>query len=317
MSEEEHSEKSSSWHKRRWLVVLGIFFAVISMVVVGISVATYLAWQASPEKALLDAVEYSSKTPAEYRIVTDEFDVAVSYDGEHSAITGVYDNVKFNAVVDGSVVYIKSSTPKELVSLFAPKEIVEKYQSTVDAIVARITDRWVSMSLDRVPLGDDSDAKSISCWTSANAQLTTNKQAKKELASLYADNRFLAIDKTAVTDKSNKFTVKIDHAKLDGFMTNLKKSDFFESLKSQCADTVQSLAGMAQKHTDASAEILLSKSKNALQKLTLEGVSDQPYGITARYGDVGKIVVPTDAITYESISNSILQTMVWSYLNNR
>jgi hypothetical protein len=314
---EDREQSSPSWHKHRWLIVLGIFFAVLSMVVVGISVATYLAWQASPEKALLDAVEYSSKTPAEYRIVTDDFTVSVSYDGEHSAITGTYDSVKFNAIVDGSIIYIKSSTPKELVALFAPKEIVEKYQPTVDAIASRITDRWVSMSLDRVPLGNDSDASSISCWISANAQLTTNKQAKKELASLYTNNRFLAIDKTAVTDKSNKFTVKIDHAKLDEFMTNLKKSDFYGSLKSQCADTVQRLADMAQKHTDAAAEILLSKSKNALQKLTLGGVSDQPYSITARYGDVGKIVVPTDAITYESISNSILQTMVWSYLNNR
>lgn len=316
MSENTTDEASTPWHSNRLLVIVTIFFAVVSMAVVGISVATHFAWQASPEKAMIDAIDYSAETPATYDIVTKDINATVSYDGKRQAITGRYKAVEFNAVVDGNRLYVKSSTPAELVKLFTADDLPENFRPMVDAIVARITDKWVSTSLERLPASNASESRNISCMLAAKSQFITNKDAKKELAKLYESNRFLVMEKAAVTDKSNAYKVTIQDEEFDGFVIALKKGQLYKSLRSDCENFVQTMVGMKNKDGDFSADILLSKSKNAFQKITARSVNSGSTTIDVRYGDVGTITIPGDSISYDSLSTGVIQSMVESYITN-
>lgn len=313
----ETDEKGAPWHSRRWLVVLAVFFAVISMVVVGVAATAHFKWQASPEKALLDALDYSAKTPATYKVTTQDINATVSYDGNRSAAQGMYKSIAFNAVIDGSTLYVKSSTPAELVRAFTPKNLPTSMQPVVDAITKKIADRWVSVSLDSLPATSAYDTQNVSCVTAANAQLKANKEVKKELATLYAGNKFLAIEKTATTDKSHAYTIDVNNGLFDGFIKELKGSKFYNSLKSDCVRFVQSATDLKARHANVKADIMLSKSKNALQSLTLKTGTGNPLKVAANYGSVGTINAPTDSISYDSITNSVIQTVLQAYLNNR
>lgn len=313
----ESDEHGVPWHSRRWLVVLVIFFAVASMVVVGVAAMAHLKWQSSPEKALLDALDYSAKTPATYKVTTQDVTAVVSYDGIRSAAQGTYKSIAFNAVVDGSTLYVKSSTPTELVRVFTPKNLPASMQPVVDAISKKITDRWVSVSLDSLPASSAYETQNVSCATAANSQLKANKEVKKELATLYTGNTFLAIQKTATTDKSHAYTIGIDNGLFDGFIKDFKGSKFYNSLKSECARLVQSTTDLKARHGDVKADIMLSKSKNALQSLTLKTGTSSPLKVAVNYGSVGTINAPTDSLSYDSITNSVIQTVLQAYLNNR
>lgn len=313
----ESDENGAPWHSKRWLVVLAVFFAIVSLVIVGVAATAHLKWQSSPEKALLDALDYSAKTPATYKVATKDIDAVVSYDGKRSAAKGTYKSIAFNAIVDGSTLYVKSSTPAELVRVFTPKNLPTSMQSVVDAITKRITDRWVSVSLDSLPSSSAYETQNVSCITTADTQLKANKEAKKELATLYAGNKFLAIEKTATTDKSHAYTIGVDNALFDAFVGDLKTSKFYNSLKSECARFVQSTTELKANHGAVTADIMLSKSKNALQSLTLKTGASDPVKVAVSYGSVGTINAPTDSISYNSITNGVIQTVLQAYLNNR
>lgn len=301
-----------AWRASRWQVVLSIFFAVIAMAVVGIAVAAQLAWQASPEKLLLDALDYSSKTPATYTVTAKDIAATASYDGTRSSIKGTYKAVRFTAVVDGPMLYVKSSTPAELVKLFVPKNLPAEAKPAIDSITTIITNRWVSMPIDGVKLADTAATQDSSCATSAKSQFMTNEEAPKELAKLYENNRFLAIDKTNESDKSVAYKLGMDVGRYNAFMTALVGSKFYGSLKSQCAQLVQTLKGLND--NGITADVQLSRAKHALQTLTVNGLETEPIKVTTTYGNVGTIVTPTDVISYDSISNSIIQTLITTYL---
>lgn len=317
MSEDVSSEKTTPWHDKRWLVIAAIFFTVVSMVVVGISVAAHMAWQASPEKALVDAFEFSSKTPATYKVATKDLNMTVSYDGKRQAANGAYKSVRFNAIVDGTTLYLKSETPEELVKLFTPRGMPDTLRPAVDAATTKITNKWVSLSLEQLPLGNASQSRSISCMTGVRSQLASDKDAKKELTKIYENNRFLNAEKTATTEQSNAYKLTVNDATFGNFASALKGSSLYRSQKTECGKVVQSVIDAQAKRGDAAAEVMLSKSKNALQKATLTDTDGAKTTIDVNYGDVGTIVIPSEPVSYDEITNGIVQTVVQSYLNNR
>lgn len=312
MSEDVESTVPKAWKATRWQAVLGIFFAVVAMAVIGIAVAAQIAWQSSPEKLLLDALDYSTKTPAEYKVKSKDIAGTVSYDGTRNAFNGTYKSVQLRAVLDGSTLYVKSATPAELVKLFVPENLPADAKPAIDAITTLVTNRWVSLPIDDLKFADAAMTKNNSCVTLARAQFITNEDTPKELAKLYENNKFIVADKTATTDKSTTYKLSADGGKYNAFITALVGSKFYNSLKSQCAQTVQKLKSLGGKGITVDAQ--LSNAKHAMQTLAISGLENDPVKVAATYGNVGTIQTPTDAISYNSLSNTVIQTLVSKYL---
>lgn len=314
MSEGDESDALNKWHSKRSLVIAGIFFIVVSMAIVGISVATHVSWLSSPEKALLDAVQFSTKTPATYTVASKDIKAAIAYDGSKQAIDGTYKGVQFNAVVSGNLLYVKSETPAELVKLFVPTDAPNNLAPVTDAIIQRITGKWIVVSLERIPFKNAVDSKNMSCVLTTKTQLITNEKAKKELVKLYKTNRFVAAEKASETEKSNVLNVTINDDVFHDFIKALQQSKVYSSQKTDCEDFVNG-AVTAFNREKSTATVLLSKSKNALQKATITNAVSGQVTVDVVYGDVGSIPVPTDTISYDSITGGVVQTMIQTYLN--
>lgn len=302
------------WYSKRWLVVVVVFLAVIAMAVVGVYSSSQLAWQASPEKALMDAMNYSSKTPGTYNIKSKDMVASVSYDGERFAAVGTYKSVPYNVVVAGTMLYVKSTAPAKLADMLVVNDSVKNIKPLMDAIAARITDKWVAVSLQDFPQTKDGASNHIACAMTARSFAATNKAAMKDLAAIYDTNRFLAANKTNETDKSHEYDLAIDSNMFGNFMTEFKKSRVHDSLGAECDTVINTIEKLGSKEGNARASVFLSKSKNALQKATIDGSASGAVSVDAHYGDVGVITIPTDAIPYTSITNGVIQTMVQSYL---
>lgn len=312
MSEDVEVAAPKVWKATRWQVVLGIFFAVVAMAVVGIAVAAQIAWQSSPEKMLLDALDYSTKTPAEYKVTSKDVVGTINYDGTRNAFNGTYKSVQLRAVFDGSNLYVKSATPAELVKLFVPQNLPSDAKPAINSITTLITNRWVSVPIDDVKFADTTASNNNTCVMLARSQFMTNEETPKELAKLYENNKFIIANKTASTDKSTTYKLAADVNSYNAFMTALIGSKFYNSLKSQCAQTVQKLKSLGSKGVTVDAQ--LSNAKHAVQTLAINGLETEPVKIAVTYGNVGTIQTPTDAISYNSLSNSVIQALISKYL---
>lgn len=265
-----------------------------------------MTWQASPEKALADAITYARTSPATYQVTGSTNAVAIRYDGSRLAAAGTYDTITFDSVVDGKTGYVKTPTPDKLMTKVTAGDIPASLQPLVSTVVKLVTNRWVSISLDQLPFSGSAGTNATSCALDANEELSVNANAAGELAQTYMQHSFMHI----VTTKDGAtatYAVTFDENKIKSFWDAFEKTQYFQSLSTDCADIMQTLRGINV--AQANLRVTLDDKTHILKAADVTLPNKQQLHITATYGVKPAIAVPTDALSYDSITNSIWQSL--------
>ncbi len=298
----ETSDTRTPWLRRHWLAVAFFAIGLVAVVFVVLAIAMFMAWRASPEKALADAIQYAADAPGKYTITINGDTMVLTTDGQRQSLKGTYHDMPFEAVVNGNVLYVKSSTPDKFADMFLPKSgLLPAVVPVVNQVVTSLKDRWVSMDTAKLPyIG--ADTNTMKCLLSARSQLVTNRMAKGELADVYASNGFLSMQTKTTTATEVTYHVNIDKKKLDVFADKLAATKFYQSLTNECAGFDQVLKNSGAK--PIGADVTITKSDHRLKT-----VSAGDMRITAQDTQVGTIDVPKDVVAYDSLAMTVTESV--------
>lgn len=306
------SEPERFHPSRRLIIVACIILAAILLPITVVAIVLNMTWQASPEKALADALSHARTTPAVYHITGDTNDVTVRYDGSRLAASGVYSDVTFDSVIADKTGYIKTPTPDKLITKIMAGDVPASLQPLVATVAKLVTNRWVSVSLDKLPFSSSTGSNTTSCVLDANEELSVNTGATSELAQVYMQHPFMTITSTK-NGGTATYDVSFDANKIKSFWDAFEKTQYFQSLSTDCADIMQTLRALNVGQT--ALHITLDDKTHVLKTANVTLPNKQQLHIGATYRTPPAIVVPTDAISYDSITNSIWQSLFNLKLN--
>lgn len=291
---------------RRLVIVLSIILLAILLPIAVVAIVLTMAWQTSPEKALADAITYARTSPAVYQVTGGTDAVTIRYDGTRLAAGGTYDAIAFDSVIDGKTGYIKTPTPEKLITKVMAGATPVTLQPLVSTVVKLVTNRWVSVSLDQLPFSGSPGTNTTSCALDANEELSVNANAAGELAQTYMQHSFMHIATTKSGDAAT-YAVTFDENKIKSFWDALEKTQYFQSLSTDCADIMQTLRGIPV--GQMSLRVTLDNKAHTLKTADVTLPNKRQLHIAATYGAKPMITVPTDALAYDSITNSIWQSL--------
>ncbi len=314
MNDDVAAQQPSPKKHPRMLVWLGVVLGLAVVITAGIAVFLYIVWQTSPDKALTDALRYARANPGSYHVTGGGNDITVVSNGTSQQISGTYDSLSFDAILHGSTVYVKSSTPHELVKLFGPKALPAQFQPMVDAAADSIKNKWISFSAKSFPAGQSTDSRMAACGVNSGAQVTKDKKASDELSQTYKKHRFIMTKARLQSGSAVHYTATVDQSRYGDFMNALMQTDMHASLSTQCAGMLKNMQKID--FSGVSVDVTLDRSTHALQNLYVNRPNKKPIKVTANYDEVPAISVPTNDTPYESLVNSITQTLFKSYLGS-
>ena len=291
------------WYMQRWIKWSGIAVAVLALFAVVALFVINMIWNASPEKALLDAADYALNKPGTYHVQSGKnADMKVQAKGGAYKITGTLSNMPVTIIIKDATLYAKSSNPKQLYDAFLKSSSKSKTTAALlSGILPSLKNRWISIGLDNQTI-QSTFFGNIHCFLGTQSILTRDEDSRKKLSSVYAANPFLEIKES----RQFNYSVKIDSEKLSDFQQGLSDTKASESLVN-CAKSIQDLSSDV---SSGAATISLSEVDHSLRTMTFGESSETETRVTASYGKVDKITAPTDAIDISQVVNSILETFL-------
>lgn len=306
-------DASAGFHPTRRLVIIGIMVLLAVLLPITVVAAVlYMTWQTSPEKVLADAAAYAHVTPATYHVTSGTDDVTVRYDGTRLAATGVYGGLRFDSVINNRVAYVKTPTPEKLISAFTSDTLPASVQPLVNTVTKLVTNRWVSASFDQLPFGKAAGSNDVVCVQNADDQLTANANAANELAQTYMAHQFMHIT-TAKTGDTVAYDITFDVDKTKSFWDALEKTQYYQSLSTDCANVLHLARTADMEHS--AIRLVLDDKTHAVQSAQITQPHKQQVIVAVTYGKQTAIAVPTDALSYDSITNGIWQSVFKSGLS--
>jgi len=293
---------NTSWLRQHWPRVVFFVVGLVAIVFIGLAIVLFMAWRASPEKALSDAVQYAVDAPGSYSITMNGDAMTLATDGQRQSLKGTYRDMPFEAIVDGNVLYVKSSTPDKFASMFVPKSgLLPAVVPVINQVVASLKDRWVSMDTSKLPyIGTDTN--NMKCLLNARSQLVTNRMAKGELADSYASNRFLDIQTKSTTATEATYHVSLNEEKVNAFADKLSTTKFYQSLSSDCSGFVGDFKKLGSK--PVGIDVTITKSEHRLKTIVMGDVH-----VAANDASVDTISIPKDAVAYDSLAMTVTESV--------
>lgn len=292
------------WHRQRWVVwtmVVAVTITTFALVAVLIALIT---WNASSEKALLDAADYALKNPGTYQVQAGkDLSIVARTDGRLYAVDGTLKGAPITAVANSSTLYVKSSDPKKLYDTLLGVSASETSRELFGSLLKNLKNQWISFDLK-------STSKSsllfgnIRCFLgSKNAFSAENNAASPEVGSAYLSHPFMTIAKSS----PSQYQLTVDGKKISAFQGAYSQTKTSKELDS-CSQTLASLDTGSL--NDAKIKIDLSKSRHVLETLTYEGDASKSVKIKADYGKVEQITAPSNAIDVSQIVGSLIESIL-------
>lgn len=286
------------WYRTRWFKRSLFGIVLLAIIAGGIAATVFTVWWNGPEKALLDAANYSLDHSGRYHVVAQKADVTVVVGEDKYSLEGTLDGVQLAAILDGSTLYVKSPEPVKLYQLLMGAN--GQLPAAAQTIATTVRDKWVAVNRDTVTL-QAAGAQKMQCMVEEKESIATDPHARGQWRSTYLAHRFLSVQ---MAKKSNTTTydVSVDTKTRQDFFAALLKTSFYQTLTncSQTTDILSSIEGASPV-----AQVMLT-SKHVFQSATLNPRGQDPVHITASYSDVPKIVVPTDAMSLDQLLFGLL-----------
>lgn len=302
-------DTQTPWYRHRWVKWASIAGAVTTVIVVAVATFLFVAWNASSEKALLDAADYALKNPGTYHVQTGGVaDLTVQTDGQKYALDGTLDTVPVSAVISGNMLYAKSSDPQLFYDTFLkPSSESKAAAALMKGILPNLKNRWISINLDSTSVSS-TFFDTLRCLLNARIALTSNTSGRQQLVEAYGAHPFLSV----VRSGASSYRLLVNGIKLSAFQKTLSTTDTPESL-ANCSQTLRLLKGGT--FIGAAMTVTLSPTKHTLDSLVLGGKASGETKITTDYSKVSKITVPAGSIDISQILGSLIQTLFGASLS--
>lgn len=304
---EPHSNPGQPWYRRRW------FFAAVA-VAIGVLIITaivYAVWLVSPQKALSDAIHHASVTPGTYAVTTGNGKISVINDGKLLGASGSHNGARFEAVVKGDTLYIKSQSPKVLYDEFLKSDSVPNYlMPVVNDLLNDVKDQWVSMDLEAIAapaMQTDS-----SCGFAMNNVLSTDANAQRDVALAYGAHGFVDIKQVESKSSETTYDTSINGGTLKAFLDRLTSADWYRPIATNCAGFVSKLP--TGDIAASSARVTVTQPEHHLRSVDVTSKSLGELSVTADYSrPPEKLSVPKDSVSYKDLAAQAVQPLFKSF----
>lgn len=298
-------QDTAPWYRQKRVRIAGVVVAAVAAVAAIVAVVLFVAVQNSPEKALLDTANHALKTPGAYNVVGAGADMAVVYDGARFKADTMISGAPVSIINDNSALYFRSSDPAKLLDLAGSANVSAAMQSTLQAILPTIKDRWIRIDAKdksfKLPYVDD-----IRCAADSAKNLADGGGNWQQLTGAYVRNPFLVINKKAETQDSRTFDVTIDQTKLNNFNNRKEAVSQYEALAS-CQSATMPLDTLAASD-GIKATVEIAKADHALKHLTVTDAAGKQMKVTADYTSVPTITVPDDSLGINQVVSLLAQS---------
>ncbi|USN96948.1 MAG: hypothetical protein H6797_02025 [Candidatus Nomurabacteria bacterium] len=291
------------WYRRRWARLSAVVFVGIAVVAVVMSIVMAITWNASAEKALLDATDYALKTPGTYHVQYGNLtNLTARVDGKKYAFDGTFDKTPVSIVIADGMLYAKSSDPQKLYETFVnPSKSSSAMSALLESILPNLKNHWISINLRTT--SSSSNIGGINCPLDIRDALTVDS-SRQQLIEVYAANPFLTVTRLNGSD----YRVAIRSKKFSAFDKELVKSNVYQSLTSCPQEN-----NLIKDNLLIGGSVVLKLSQDhKLQSMTATSKSVTAK-VTADYGAVAKIITPSDSVDVGQIIGSVIQSLFSSH----
>lgn len=295
------------WYRRRWVKLTAIIVAAVVIVVAIVAAVLLFVWNSSPQKALLDATTYALETPGTYHVTAASTDITFTSDNQKYAASGTVYGVPLDVVVLGDTLYLKSSDPERLYDVFVNSSSTASVAPLAQNVLAAIKDRWISFNLFSSPV-KSTGISATSCFVNGRDVLVHDGAARQQIAMTYLPHQFMTI----ATQNQSTYRVAFDGPKLSAFMTDIAKTNVYQSLPS-CTQAIDPTHLPVP--NGATATVTLN-SKHILSSLILNDHGAQIAKVTAKYGAVPAITTPSNALSMDQLTNTVFQSLAKSFFGS-
>ena len=299
------------WYRHRWFKLTLIVIGVIALIAAILAAVVVIIWNASPEKALFDSASYALNTPGTYHVKASNTDIRLDVNGRQYAASGTLNGMQIDAVVNNSTLYIKSSDPQQLYTMFLASSVPGSLAPLVNSILPAFRDRWISVDLQNLS-PKSANASAAQCGLDGKNILVADSNSRQQVATTYIMHQFLDIKSSSSSGRST-YQVSIDDKKFNDFYDSFAKTGFYQSLTSCSQATSTSVSRSLQ---GVSLGLTVDQSSHQLKSLSINQ-SGEVTDVTADYSAAPKITVPTGATSYDQISGTIVQSFLKSFLGGR
>jgi|GEM_PF-6738802 len=289
------------WYRTRWFK-WSAFGAVLLAVIAIVAIAIFFAlWWNGPEKALLDAANYSLEHDGKYHVTSKQSDLTVLVGDDKYEIDGTYDGLQLNAVLSGRTLYVKSPDPAKLYQLLMATD-ASQIPTAVQTIADSVRNKWIAINLDTVTL-QAASAQHLQCFVEEKDSIASDTNARSQWRSAYLAHRFLSV-KTTQKTTATTYDVSVDTKARQDFFAALLKTSFYQELTncSQKTDILSSIEAVSPL-----ASVTLT-SKHVFESAIFDPQSASPTKITASYSNVPQIALPASSTSLDQLEFGLLST---------
>ncbi len=184
--------------------------------------------------------------------------------------------------------------------------------SQIDPIIAKVDNRWMKYDVTT----QDSSNKDQKCVTDAVTKLQSDSKMQSELTDAYNKNRFVVVkENLGIKDGSYGYVLDLDKAKAKEFSKAAEDTTFGKALKACDSSSSFMNDDDTSEDTvkDSRVELWVSQWSHKVTGFKVSGSdsSDKEnptkvdLDLTMKYGNVDKVVVPTDATDVKDVQKEV------------
>lgn len=306
------TQQSTPWYSNKWVKIVGIVLATLSVVVALGAVVLAIQWNSRPEKVMFEAIDYALKQPGSYHVTTPTIDMRVAVDGRQYSVDATIDSVPLQAVVNADVLFIKTPQPEQLVEKIVPASELASLKPVIGGIVSSSKDKWLQINLKNKAL-DFPVFDQLNCAVVAKSIMTSNDPTRKAVVGAYLKHPFLDFRTTTTADASVTYETTLSDQKRQDFRDALWKTDAKQTL-SQCDETP---VPVLEKLKVTTLTMEIARPVHKFQKITLATEGSKVATVTADYSKKPTITIPDDVTNLDQVVGSVFSAIMQTYFKGR
>ena len=325
-------------------IIIGSIVAGALIVLGGGGALAYNLWYQNPEKVLFDALTHAFKAESttgtgQITLKTDDVNMKITFDAAGKGSDGRVDtkvkidgksadetitiDITASLLVKGDTFYFKLDNLQKTVDALAESNGgVPEY---FDPIIKKVDGQWVSVKASDYEDVSKEVSKQQQCVTDLFEGLSKNDDMKKELVSLYKENRILVIDEQLPAKKvdgvgSLGYKISADTEATKGFIKGLTDTEFGKELKkcddsvdfAEAADAIEEADKENDADVDTKFELWVSRFGHQITEVNMTVKDDEASGsfvFNPKFNEEVNIEAPSDTITIKQLQEDIEKAM--------
>lgn len=299
-----------------------------AVLLIGGTAAAYQFWYQNPDKVVTDSLvkALTAKTmtyTGTLDMTAETGKLKVDFDG--AATSAIFtSNAKATVTIgaasmavngsllasdDGSL-YFKVANAKDLANTFM-QMMGGGSTAELDALVAKIDDKWIKVSADSMQDGDSK--KRNQCYTDLGKKIETDKALAQEVVGTYEKQRFVTVKESlGEQNGSLGYKLAIDQTKAKAFLTDVKSTKLYAEVQ-KCdkdfkLDENEMVKGLSDDLT-TDTELWVSKWSHDITKLKMTGSSKDgskgTFVLNPTFNQPVSVTAPKDALPIEELQGDI------------